>query len=385
MFDADVDLPADLTALRERLTRFLVDEVRPLEEGVPAGEEPPAELRRKVRTLSDERGFFRLGLPVAEGGGGMGPLGMTVVRETIAASGLVLGRSVLGAGGGMLRHGNEDQRQRFMAPVLRGEMTTAFAFTDAREGPRTTAVRDGDGFVVTGVKSFVTGGPGADLLLVVANVTENAGGPVGTAILIVRRTAPGVTLRRELRTLDGGVHGEFALVDCRVPATDVLGEIGQGLPRAMETITATRLSLAAQATGTGMWLLDWLLGQLDRPHRSGVPLAEREQVQALVAESASDLYAARAALYAAARRTESGADADVETAIAKSLATEMIGRAVDRAIQLTGGAAVVEGHPLERLYRLVRGWRIAEGTTEILKLSIARGLLARRRATSAGD
>jgi alkylation response protein AidB-like acyl-CoA dehydrogenase len=374
------DLPQELVTLRERLERFLRDEVLPLERGLADPDDPPEELRRRVRLLSDERGFFRLGLPVAEGGSGLGPLGMVIVRETIAASGAVLGRSLLGAGGGLLRHGTEDQRRRFLEPVLRGGLTTAFAFTDAREGPRTTAVRDGDAFLLNGVKSFVTGGPHADLLLVVANVTENAGGPTGTAIFIVARDAPGVELRRTLRTLDGGVHGEFVFQNCRIAEADVLGAIGQGLPRALENITATRLSLAATAAGTCRWLLDWLLEQLDRPHRSGVPLAEREQVQAMLAESATELYAARATLYAAARLTESGGDADVETAIAKSLATEAAGRAVDRAIQLTGGAAVVEGHPLARLYRTVRGWRIAEGTTEILRLSIARGLLARHRA-----
>src|SRR5215213_71364 len=295
MFD-DTDLAPELRALRERLERFVRDEVRPLEVGLTEDGAPPADLIRRARMLSDERGFFRLGLPASEGGGGLGPLGMVVVRETIAASGSRLGRSLLGAGGGMLRQGSEEQRRRYLEPVLRGELTAAFAFTDAREGPRTTARRDGDGFVLDGVKSFVTGGPAADLLLVVASVTENDGGPTGTAVLIMRRDAPGVELRRRLRTLDGGEHGEFAFHDCRVPAADMLGEIGQGLPRALATITATRLSLAATAVGTSRWVLDWLLAQVDRPHRSGVPLAEREQVQAMVADAALELYAARAAL-----------------------------------------------------------------------------------------
>ena len=379
MLNDVADLPSDLVELRGRLDRFLRDVITPLETEIPSDAEPDAELRRRVRRLSDEFGFFRLGLPVEEGGGGLGPLGMVVVRESIAASGSRLGRLLLGAGGGMLRHGTEDQRRRFLEPVLRGEMTTAFAFTDAREGPRTTARRDGDVFVLDGVKSFVTGGPQSDLLLVVANVTENDHGPTGVAIFLVPRTSEGVELRRRLRTLDGGEHGEFVFAGCRVSGDDVLGAIGQGLPRAMQTITATRLSLAATAAGSASWVMDWLLDQVDRPHRTGVPLADREQVQAMIADSATELYGARAALYAAARMTESGGDAEVETAIAKSLATEMVARVVDRAIQLTGGAAVVEGHPLERLYREVRGWRIAEGTTEILRLSIARGLLARHR------
>ena len=132
-------------------------------------------------------------------------------------------------------------------------------------------------------------------------------------------------------------------------------------------------------SGAARWTLDWVLGQVDRPHRSGTPLAEREQVQALLAESALDLFAARSAVYSVARFVASGEPADVETAMAKTLATEAVARVVDRAIQLTGGAAVVAGHPLERLYRRIRSWRIAEGTTEVLRLTIARGLLARRR------
>jgi alkylation response protein AidB-like acyl-CoA dehydrogenase len=235
-------------------------------------------------------------------------------------------------------------------------------------------------FLVSGVKSFVTGGPHADLLLTVAGVTENDGGPTGVAVFVIPRTAPGVTMRRELRTLDGGVHGEFELKDVAVSPEDILGEIGKGLPRALENITGMRLGVAATACGAARWVLDYTLDAVDRPHRTGTPLAEREQVQAMIAESATELFAARCALYAAARAAESGADVEVEAAMAKSLATEAAGRIVDRAIQLTGGAAVVEDHPLARLYKQVRSWRIAEGTTEILRLTIARGLLARRRA-----
>ncbi|MBI2760160.1 MAG: acyl-CoA/acyl-ACP dehydrogenase [Chloroflexi bacterium] len=377
-------LPPDLAAIRDRLAAFLKDELLPAERerGVYEEGDAPADLRRWVRTRSQKLGLFRLTQPKDVGGDAIGPLGQVALRETIAASGAVLGRYVLGGGGGMLRNGTFDQQQRFLAPVLRGELSAAFAFTDAREGPRTTAVRRGDQFLVTGVKSFVTGGPHADLLLTVANVTENADGPTGTAVLIVGRETPGVTMRRELRTLDGGVHGEFEFREAAVPATDVLGEIGKGLPRALENITGMRLTVAATACGTARWALDYTLAQVDQPHRTGTPLADREQVQAMIADSATDLFAARAALYAAARLAESGADADVEVAMAKSLATEAVTRIVDRAIQLTGGGAVVEGHPLARLYRLIRGWRIAEGTTEILRLTIARGLLARRRSTS---
>jgi alkylation response protein AidB-like acyl-CoA dehydrogenase len=377
-------LPPDLESLRERLHRFLHDELLPSERERRVMEEAdaPADLRRWARTRSEELGFFRLTQPVDLGGGGLGPLGQTALREEIAASGSVLGHFILGGGGGMLRHGTAEQRGRYLEPLLRGELSASFAFTDAREGPRTTAVRRGDTFLLSGVKSFVTGGPHADLLLTVANVTENDGGPTGVAVFIVRRDNPGLTMRRELRTLDGGVHGEFEFRDAPVSVEDVLGEVGKGLPRALENIGGLRLSVAASACGTARWTLDYILDQVDRPHRTGTPLAEREQVQAMIADSATDLFAARAALYAAAHLAESGADAGVETAMAKSLATEAVTRIVDRAIQLTGGGAVVEDHPLARLYRRIRSWRIAEGTTEILRLTIARGLLERHRSAA---
>jgi len=338
------------------------------------------ELRRWVRTRAEAAGLFRLAQPVELGGGGLGPLGRLAVHEAIAASGAVLGGLVIGGSGGLLRHGTPAQRERFLLPVLRGELAAAFAFTDAREGPRTTATRAGDGFRLSGIKSFVTDGPAADLLLTVARVADGDGG--GTAVFVVPRAAPGVTLRRTLETLDGAVHGEFELRDVAVTAADMIGEVGQGVPRALDDIVATRLRLAAMACGAGAWTLDWVLGQVDRPHRSGTPLAEREQVQAMLADSAMDLYAARSATYAAARRAESGDPAGAEITMAKALATEAVARIVDRAIQLSGGAAVVESHPLARLYRRIRSWRIAEGTTEVLRLTVARELLARRRGAA---
>jgi len=374
-------LPAEIEALRRRLAAFLGDELLPAEreQGVREEADAPPALRRWVRTRSEARGLFRLLQPADLGGGDLGPLGQATLHEEIAASGCVLGRLVLGGDGGLLRQGTADQRRRFLVPVLAGELSAAFAFTDAPEGPRTTAVRRGDGFLLTGVKAFVTDGPHADLLLTVARVTENAGGPTGTALFVLRREAPGVRLRRELRTLDGGVHGEFELDEAPVPQDDVLGEIGQGLPRALESITALRLRAAAQACGTGRWAVDYTMRRTARPHRSGRPLAEREQVQAMIADSATDLFAARSALYACARLAEGGGTVEIEAAMAKTIATEAVARVVDRAMQLTGGVAVVEGHPLARLYRLIRAWRIAEGTTEVLRLVIARGLMARER------
>lgn len=374
----DPELPAALAPLRETLRRFLEDEVLPAERREQVVEESQAApaLRSWARARSAELGLYRLAQPLELGGGGLGPLGRVALYEEIARSQCVLHDCILGGDGGLLRLATGSQRERFLLPVLRGELTAALAFTDAREGPRTTAMRRGDAFVLSGVKSFVTGGPLADLLVTIAKVTDNPGGKTGTAIFPVRRDAPGVRLARDIRTLDGAPHGEFELAHVEVPAADVIGEIGEGVPRALESITALRLRAAATACGAARWTLDYALAQARRPHRSGMPLGEREQVQAMLGQSAMDLFAARAALYAAARAAESGGEAEIEVAMAKAVATEAVAHIVDRAMQLSGGAAVVEGHPLARLYRRIRSWRIAEGTTEILRLTVARHLLA---------
>jgi len=373
----DPELPAALAPLRETLRRFLEDEVLPAERREQVVEESQAApaLRSWARARSAELGLYRLAQPLELGGGGLGPLGRVALYEEIARSQCVLHDCILGGDGGLLRLAMGSQRERFLLPVLRGELTAALAFTDAREGPRTTAMRRGDAFVLSGVKSFVTGGPHADLLVTIAKVTDNPGGQTGTAIFPVRRDAPGVRLVRDIRTLDGAPHGEFELAHVEVPAADVIGEIGEGVPRALESITALRLRAAATACGAARWTLDYALAQARRPHRSGMPLGERDQVQAMLGQSAMDLFAARAALYAAARAAES-VEAEMDVAMAKAVATEAVAHIVDRAMQLSGGAAVVEGHPLARLYRRIRSWRIAEGTTEILRLTVARRLLA---------
>jgi len=370
-------LPPEIVALREKLSRFLGDELLPAERSEDVRDETQArpDLRSWVRTRSAELGLYRLAQPVSLGGSGLGPLGLATLYEEIARSQCVLHDCILGGDGGLLKLATGAQRERYLRPVLEGRLTAALAFTDAREGPRTTAIRKGDRFVLSGVKSFVTGGPHADLLIATAKVTDNAGGPTGTGVFLVRRDAAGVKLSRDTRTLDGAPHGEFELSGVEVGADDVLGEIGQGVPRALESITALRLRAAATACGAARWTLDYALAQARRPHRTGVPLADREQVQAMLGQSAMDLFAARAALYAAARAAEAG-PAAIEVAMAKAVATEAVAHIVDRAMQLAGGAAVVEGHPLARLYCRIRSWRIAEGTTEILRLTVARGLLA---------
>src|SRR5262249_21273654 len=252
---------------RETLRRFLEEESLPAEGRDVVQEEGQATraLGGRGRARAPGLGLYRLLQPAELGGGGLGPLGQVALHEELARSLCVLHDCILGDDGGLLKLAVGAQRERFLLPVLRGELSASLAFTDAREGPRTTAARRGDGFVISGVKSFVTGGPQTDLLVAIARVTDNPGGPTGTAVFVVRRDAPGVSLRREIRPLDGARHGEFELSQVAVTMDDVIGEIGQGLPRAIESITALRLRVAATACGAARWTLDHALAQARRP------------------------------------------------------------------------------------------------------------------------
>ena len=378
-------LPPDDADLQARLLAFVRDEIDPLSAGADP-EAPPAGLRREIAARSEAAGFHRLALPERDGGAGANAVTLAAAREALALSGNPFASAVLGRGPGILRLAdNDEQRAELYEPALRGEKTAAFAFTEAPGPDRTTAraaVLDGGipGFRVTGAKAFVTGGQTADWLAVVAGVPagDDPEAPEGgLALLLIDRGGEGVEQGPGGATLDGSTHCAFSFSDAPVPRSRLLGKIGDGLPRAMDNIHRTRIAIAAEAVGSARFACRGTLERIAGPHRSGAPLADREQVQAIFADMAQDAWNAQNAVYRAAAASDAGApDANSQIALAKWTATEALGRVVDRAIQLQGAQALLRGHPLERLYRAARSLRVAEGPTELLRLSIAKDLRA---------
>ncbi len=371
------DLPADLADLQSRLLAFIAQEIDPISDGADP-ESPPSELRREIARRSDQAGVYRLAVPESDGGLGAGPRAITAAREALALSGNPLASRVLGSGPGIMRLADNDaQRDELYLPVMRGERTAAFAFTEAvrSDGRRepTQAVRatldDGsDGFRVSGAKGFVTGGASSDWLVVVANVPDE-----GTALLVVDRDADGVTEGELGASIDGSTHSPFTFDSVPVSESRLLGAVGDGMPRAMQNIDRMRLGVAADCVGWARWVTRTTLERIEGPHRSGQPLAEQQQVQAIFADMVADTFAARTSLYRAAEAREADEPtAGTQVATAKWLASECLHRTVDRAIQLHGAQALLRGHPLERLYRTSRSLRIAEGPTELLRLTVAR-------------
>ena len=381
-------LPDHLADLQQNLLTFAVEQLDPLTRGVDP-EDPPADLRREIARRSEQAGFYRLSVPAADGGLGAGPLQITAAHEALACSGNPFASLALAHGPGIMRLADNDaQRAALDAPVLAGLRNAAFGFTEAqsKQGTQRTqaapvALDDGQpGFLVTGQKAFVTGGDRADWIVVVANVPPDSHPDApdgGTALLVVDRAAPGVEQGPVGASIDGATHCSFTFTETPVPESRLLGKIGDGLPRALANIDQMRLRVAAEAVGMARWANRLTLERIEGPHRSGTPLAEREQVQAIFADAVAETYLARAALYRAAEALEASAPhAATEVAIAKSTATETLGRVVDRAIQLHGAQALLRGHPLERALRIARSLRIAEGPTELLRLTIARNTRA---------
>jgi len=194
-------------------------------------------------------------------------------------------------------------------------------------------------------------------------------------MVVIDTHTEGVTLEKRFASLDGSHHAVFVFNNVVVPQHHIIGEPGRGMPRAMRQIGDTRLLLAAHAVGYMLWTLDYLQEHLLASDKSGSPRGDKDVVRWHYAELRIQAYAARSMLYRTARIADMGENIVNEGMACKVFATEAIGRIVDTAIQLVGGGALVEDHPLARLYKHVRAWRLAEGASDVMRLNIGRGIL----------
>lgn len=364
-------LPQELIRLRDESERFAREVVHPIEEALDADQLTASAARDRVIEEARALGLFGMTQPTAFGGTEASQLALTVVRDTLGAENLRLAGAVFGPGPGVLAGVGEPLRSSHLEPLLRGAKRAAFGFTEPDDAPHPTrAERRGESLIVTGWKSYVTGGADADFINTLVTVSEQ-----GPALLVIDRDSPGVVIERTFESLDGSHHAAFRFDDVRVPRSHLIGAPGEGLPRAMRQIGDTRLAIAAGAVGLMRWVLAYLTEHLKAPHPSGEPLGNREGVRLRYAELRMHAFAARSMLYRTARLADSGANIVNEGIACKVFSTEQLGVIVDSAMQLVGGKALTVGHPLERLYRRVRALRLAEGASDVLRLNLARGQL----------
>jgi alkylation response protein AidB-like acyl-CoA dehydrogenase len=224
--------------------------------------------------------------------------------------------------------------------------------------------------IINGQKSYVTGGADADFINALVRIEGH-----GPSMVVIDTETEGVILEKRFNSLDGSHHAAFRFEQVSVPVAHVIGELGQGLPKAMRQIGDVRLLFAAQACGYLIWVMDLLQTHLQSPDKSGAPRGDKDVVRWHYADLRIKAFAARSMLYRTARLADQGKNIVNEGMACKVFATECIGEAVDTAIQLVGGSALVDDHSLAILYKKVRAWRLAEGASDVLRLNIGRGIL----------
>jgi len=280
----------------------------------------------------------------------------------------------------ILLAGSDAQRVRWLGPIARGRVMTAFAMTEPEAGSDvagivTTARRDGPGYVLDGAKTLISNAGIADLYVVFAS-TDRAKGAKGISCFLVPADSPGLRFAKPQVLSAPHPLGEIAFENCRLPPDALLGAEGRGYGIGLATLDRLRPTVAAAACGMAARALAESLAHVKQRKQFGTPLAQFQLVQQKLARMATDLTAARLLTYRAAYEKDQGQERITsEAAMAKSFATEMAQRVVDDAVQLIGGRGVLADHPVDRLYRAVRALRIYEGTTEIQQLIIAGELL----------
>ena len=370
------NLPEALETTRLSMQRFIDTVLVPLDGKLETTTKIPLEIQEQVRQASRAAGFFYRTQPLEFGGNPAGTLELTLLREMLAATNTRLASYVFGPGPGLLHAAEGELRSRYLEPLMRGEKTSAFGFTEPDTAPRPTwAVLEGDSLVVSGQKSYVTGGESCDFVCILVNVEHPDGSRAGTAMVVIDRDAEGVNIDKAFTSMEGGGHVSMVFQQVRIPVTQVIGKIGEGMPRALGNIGNVRLMVAAQAMGMCLWTLEYVEAHLKSPHRSGAPLGDREGVRLRYADMRIETYVARSALYRTARLVESGENSVNEVIATKVFCTETAGRLIDMAVQLVGGQALVQGHPLEALYRQVRSLRLVEGASDLLRINLVKGRL----------
>ncbi|MGI8861414.1 MAG: acyl-CoA dehydrogenase family protein [Gaiellaceae bacterium] len=382
------ELPADIRELKERVGRFLEKEVYPLEAVIAErGSIDPGELD-ELRRMARDAGFAMLNMPREHGGRDLSMLGQVALEEESGKATNGLGFAVVDRGPReLLEIATPEQVQRFIAPVARGEYREAWALTEPGAGSdlaglQASAVRDGDEWVLNGEKWFVTseGDPGFYIVLAVAEGEQT--------LFIVEPHAPGLEIVRTPRFLHDPYidhHPEIVFRDCRVPETNRLPASGD--EGAKEWILVERLFIAARCCGAAERLLDEASAWAQQREAFGARLAEHQGVAFQLADSLTELLAGRLLTYHAAHAFDALADRKIvhgKVAMAKLFASEMAGRAADRALQVFGGRGYMVENPAARFYRELRVDRIWEGASEIQRLVIARGLFKRGAAAYLG-
>ncbi len=377
--------PADLEEILTAVRRFVRTRVVPAEQQIEDDDAVPEPIRQAAK----EMGLFGFALPEAHGG-----LGLSMLEEARLV--MELGyttpslRSMFGTNNGIAGHvimlgGTEEQKKEWLPRIASGEVIASFALTEPAAGSdpadlRTAAVRDGEAWVISGTKRYITNAPVAGLFLVFARTDPEARGGRGISAFLVPAGTPGLTVGPKDRKMGqyGAWTADVYLDEARVGNESLVGGrdgLGRGYGTAMGCLAHGRVHIAAVCVGMAERLVDESVGYATSRTQGGKPIATFQLVQGLIADSQTDYLAGRSLVLSVAEAFDRGTDTKVGPSCAKYFCSEMVGRVADRAVQVHGGAGYMRGVPVERFFRDARLFRIYEGTSQIQQVIIARQLL----------
>ena len=372
-----------LHLLIDSITRFVRTRLVPAESKVAETDEIPDELINDMRKL----GLFGMCIPEEYGG-----LGLTMEEEVRVTFDLAWTspafRSLIGTingigSQGLIIDGTAAQKEKYLPRLASGELIASFALTEPDAGSdaaslSTSAIRDGDIYILNGTKRYITNAPEAGIFTVMARTNPTIKGSAGISAFLVEAGTPGLILgKRDIKMGQKGAHTcDVILQDCRVPLANLIGaKEGLGFKTAMKVLDKGRLHIAAVCVGAAERMLADALAYAMQRNQFGKPISDFQLIQAMLADSKAELYAARSMVIDAARKRDDGDDISTEASCCKLFASEMCGRVADRAVQIHGGSGYVADYAIERFYRDVRLFRIFEGTSQIQQLLIAKNMI----------
>ncbi len=382
----DFSIPDDLNQIKAKVRRMVDTELKPHDQAIEETGHIPPQALDAIR----EMGLFGTLIPAEYGGLGLGMLGNCLVIEEMAKAHIAYfytySMNVHIASKGIELYGSAEQRRRWLPDLASGRMIGCFALTEEGAGSdaaalKTTAVRNGDHYVINGRKRYITNASIADLFTVFAATGGDETRRQISALVVTRDTA-GLRIGKVFAMAGG--HGtlqaEVIFEDCRVPVENRLGKEGEGFALAMQSLDAGRICWAAYSIGAAEQLLGMAIAHLTERHQFGKPLADNQGLQWMLADMAADLHAARLVCYDAAWRYEREPAKRTEIgAMAKLIASEMVSRMADQTVQLFGGEGYRKDRSIERIWREIRVIRILEGTSEVMRNIVARELLREPR------
>ena len=378
----DLDLAPDHVLLRDTIREFMTDEVAPVVDEHERARRFPGEIVRRIGEL----GWLGINVPERWGGAGMDTLAYAVAIEEIgrvwgSLALIVAAHTSLGCGP-LLIAGTDEQRDRFLPPLASGAMLGAYGLTESTAGSdaggtRTTARRDGDGWIIDGQKRFITNAGQAGLYILTARTGSNDDGSARISAFIVPADTPGFGVGRleEKMGLHASATGELQLDGVCVPDGNMLGDEGAGFRSFLKVLDGGRISIAALALGLAQAAFDASVPYARTREQFGRPIGSFQGVAFMVADMATEIEAARALVYRAAWLKDQGREYGLAAAQAKLFASEVSSRVTNAAIQVHGGYGYIEDYKVERYLRDAKLTEIGEGTSQVQRLVIARRIL----------